>query len=240
MAVQSVDRALSLLEVVAEEPRGLVEVASAASLPLSTASRLLATLEARGAVQRSGDGRYEIGSLLRALAASERDTTSVQTAAAPEVAWLADTVGEAACLSIPIGDETLTVMQIDSPKPVQAQDWTGHRWSLPGGGSGAVMMATWPNGRVEDLLRGLADDKRIEARREVAAARASGISWSRGVHVDGLTSVAAAIVDPAGEAVAALVGYGPSYRFPPDGGLAAVEAAVRSAAERASNRLAER
>ncbi len=238
MAVQSVDRALRLLEVIGEHPCGLVEAAARTDLPLSTTSRLLATLEDRDAIARGPDGVYVVGAMVQRLAGSESATTSsIQAAAQAELVALSDTLDDAAGLSIPIGNQTLTVMQVDVPKPVQAQDWTGHRWAITGGGSGAVMMSTWPASRVDPLLDTLRAAERTELRREIAEARRRGISWSHGAYVEGLTSCAAPVVGPAGQAVAALLVYGPSFRFPGKGAVRRVEKTVVLAAGRVSKNL---
>lgn len=228
--VQSVDRALSLLSTISAAPQGLVDLSAAVDLPLTTTSRLLATLHDRDAVSRDADGVYRIGPLVRNFASSEPATASIEAAAHPHLAALADDLDEAACISIPIGAQTLTILQIDGPKPVQAQDWTGHRWDITAGGSGAVMMATWPESRVDPLVAGLARSERDRVRADIARASAAGLSWSHGAHVDGLSSVAAAIVDATGRAIATVVGYGPSYRFPAKGAKKSIEARLRATA----------
>jgi DNA-binding IclR family transcriptional regulator len=238
MTVQSVDRALSLIEEVGSGPAGLVELAERTGLPLSTASRLLATLEARTAVSRDQDGRYRVGSMLAGLSGDgDLAASSIEAASHQEMAALVDLLDEAVCLSIPIGNQTLTLRQIDTPKPVQAQDWTGHRWDITGGGSGAILMATWPKIRVEPLLATLATEARQRVRREIALARKHGVSWSRGTYVDGLTSIAAPVLDSGGVGVAALLAYGPSYQFPSARGDGGVEDAVRAAAGRVTEAL---
>ena len=47
----------------------------------------------------------------------------------------------------------------------------------------------------------------------------TGVSWSHGSYVEGLSSVAAPILDADGSAVAAVLAYGPTYRFPAKGDL---------------------
>ena len=62
--VQSLDRALSILDVLAfaEAGLGLREVASRSGLPKSTVHRLLSTLDLRGFVIRDPlSGRYRLG-----------------------------------------------------------------------------------------------------------------------------------------------------------------------------------
>ncbi|MGI9606735.1 MAG: IclR family transcriptional regulator [Acidimicrobiales bacterium] len=237
MGVQSVDRAISLLEVIAGRPGGLVDVAERANLPVSTTARLLSTLEGRELISRDPGGAYRAGIGLQRITGSGVPTITIQDAAHADVAALADSLGEAAGLSVPIGDQTLTVLSIDAPKPVRAEDWTGHRWAITGGGSGAVMMANWPELRAETVLKGIPESERQNVRDEMAAARRAGVSWSRDSYVEGLTSVAAPIRTSGGVAVAAVMGYGPTYRFPAKGKMRTVEREVIDAAGRISKKL---
>lgn len=238
MAVQSVDRALRLLEAIGEQPSGLADIAHRVDLPLSTTSRLLAAMEERAAIARRSDGVYVIGPMVQRLAGAEvASTTSIQAAAHEELVQLSDRFGEAAGLSIPVGNQTLTLMQVDSPKPVQAQDWTGHRWSITGGGSGAVMMSTWPADRVDPLLAELSAAARSDRRREMAEARRRGVCWSHGTYVEGLSSCSAPVVAGSGQAVAAILLYGPSFRFPAKGAVRRIEKQVVLAARRVSKSL---
>lgn len=237
MAVQSIDRALDLLELIGDEPGGLVDLSQRSDLAPSTTSRLLETLAGRGAVHRDDAGVYHLGPLIHRLASTATvSPVLIETRAAETVAELAVRLDEAACISIPIGAETLTVTQSAVPKPVQAQDWTGHRWPITGG-SGAVMMATWPAQRVDAILGRLDASARANVRTEIATAKAAGTSWSHGNYVEGLSSVAAPILGPDGTAVAAVLGYGPSYRFPAEGRDQAVATIVAEAGRTITERL---
>src|SRR4051794_41309485 len=62
-SVQSVDRALTILELLAREgDAGVTEIAADLGVHKSTAFRLLATLEAHRLVEQDGDrGRYRLG-----------------------------------------------------------------------------------------------------------------------------------------------------------------------------------
>ncbi|NOX29640.1 MAG: helix-turn-helix domain-containing protein [Actinobacteria bacterium] len=237
MAVQSVDRALSLLEAVADEPCGLADIAKRVDLALSTTARLLKTLEGRQAVIRDGNGRYSIGSFVTGLSDGAQLTANIQDAAHDQLAWLADVVDEAACLSIPLGTEMLTLTQVDVPRPVQAQDWTGHRWSITAGGSGAVLMATWPESRMAPLLASVSPKECRSIRAAITKAAESGVCWSRGSYVADLSSVAAAVVDRDGRGVACVIAYGPSYRFPAKNQMRRIEQAVTEAARVVSEKL---
>ena len=228
--MQSVDRALDLLDLIADRPGGLVDLAERAGLAPSTTSRLLDALASREAIHRDDTGHYHLGPFVHRLTSAGLVSPAlIELRAAVAVTELAERLGESACISIPAGRETLTIMQSAVPQPVQAQDWTGHRWPITGGGSGAVMMSTWPTERVEPILERLTASEAAAVRSEIAAARSAGTSWSRGTYVEGLSSVAAPILGPDGTAIAAVLGYGPSYRFPAEGRATAIATVVADA-----------
>ncbi|MEU8271929.1 helix-turn-helix domain-containing protein, partial [Sphaerisporangium sp. NPDC049002] len=64
--VQSVDRALDVLEALADQggEAGLSEIAARTGLPYGTIHRLLRSLLARGYVRQESDRRYALGSAL--------------------------------------------------------------------------------------------------------------------------------------------------------------------------------
>ncbi len=217
--VQSIDRALTLLTAIADRPDGLRGLARRVAMPTSTAGRLLATLEDAGTVSRATDGTYRIGPAIVAMArAAQPMSPPLELAARPHLAALADASNEAAGLCVPIGDSIHCVAQVDAPKPVQAEDWTGRSWPLHQGGSGIVILATTgataPAIGLDHYLARHADVDAAALRDRVAGAEADGVCWSHGDYREGLSSVAAPVVDPDGAAVGALYLYGPSYRFP--------------------------
>lgn len=230
--VQSVVRSMTLLEQVAHRPRGLVDLADAAKLPTTTTARLLATLEDLHALRRDDEGIYRIGPTIISLVSTGDVGSSLRALAHPHMVELVGAVDEAVGLSIPVDRVAVTIAQVDAPRAVKAEDWYGTRWSLLGGGTGYALMATWSQSEVEELLDGSSDPGRV--RDGIAAARASGVSWSHGDYVDELSSVAAAIVDDSGRGIAALYVYGPSYRFP-DGATHETERRLVEMAQRISH-----
>ncbi|MEG0156163.1 MAG: helix-turn-helix domain-containing protein, partial [Anaerovoracaceae bacterium] len=61
--VQSVDRALDIIEVLAINPEGIgvTDLADSVDLHKSTVHRLLGTMAARGYVEKTETGMYKIG-----------------------------------------------------------------------------------------------------------------------------------------------------------------------------------
>src|SRR5947199_6650756 len=102
--VQSVERAFAVLGALADGPIGVTEVADRASLPKSTAARLLGSLATEGAVEQvPGETRYRLGPKIVTLAAGVRPTRNLITLARPFLVDLALAAGEVAGLSVPDG-----------------------------------------------------------------------------------------------------------------------------------------
>ena len=237
--VQSIERAFAVLSTLAEGPIGVTEVADRASLPKSTAARLLASLAREGVVEQvPGDTRYRLGGRLATLAAGVLPTRSLARLARPSLAELSAEVGEAAGLSVPEGDLVHYVEQVDTPNPVSVRDWTGSRLPMHAVSSGQVLLAFRQPAALERYLdrplerfteRTLVEPSALRDRlREV---RRDGYAWAREEFDRGISSIAAPIADATGEVVAAVHLHGPSYRFPAPGAeIALAERVVTTAA----------
>ncbi len=184
---------------------------------------MLATLEDEGGLRRDGDGTYRIGPAIVSMAGPQAGA-DVMSVTEPHLAALAEELDEAVALSIPSGAITTTVLQMDAPKPVRAEDWTGTEVPLHAGCMGLVTLAFAPEDQrdrylAEPLVR--CTDATVVApaaiQERLGHIRDGGVLWTHGEFVDGLSSVAAPIFNEVGSAVAALYSYGPSYRYPAPG-----------------------
>jgi DNA-binding IclR family transcriptional regulator len=230
--VKSVERAIALLRQVAHQPGGLVDLADATGLPTSTAARLLATLEGLDAVRRDEHGVYRIGPTVAVLAVPETGEASRRELALPYLEELATTLDEAVGLSVVAGQESVTIAQVDTPRPVQAENWEGSRWPLQQGSSGHALIATWPPEDIDAFVR--AHPEVPDLAKRVADRPASGVWWSVGDYVEGLTSAAVPICNEDGIGIATVYAYGPSYRFPSGESTPVIEAVLLDRAARIS------
>ncbi len=221
--VQSIERAFTLLRVLAGGPAGVTEIADRASLPKSTVSRLLSTLEELDVVEQvSVGGVYRIAGGMMELAAAAAPSPSLISLARPHLAELNRLTGEAAGLSIPDGLDMFYLDQLTPMSELQVRDWTGTRIPMHAVPSGQVVLALDEELLAKVLARPL---QRFTAhtittaaalRARVAEARARGFTWACEEYADGLSSVAAAVSSRDGRVVAALHVYGPASRFPGD------------------------
>ncbi len=243
--VQSVERAVDILEALARGPAGVSELAAATGLPKSTVARLLATLEPRGVVERlAGDTRYRLGPTVAELAGAVTPTRNLVGVARPHLVRLTEALGEASGLSVADGYEVQYLDQVESPNPVQVRDWTGSRIPLHVVPSGIVLLAHWPaTARQRYVARALerftehtvTDPTALRAK--LAAARKEGSAWGREEYAPGINSVAAPVRDESGAVVAAVHAHGPAYRFPPAGADDNVARLTADAAAAISERL---
>jgi DNA-binding IclR family transcriptional regulator len=196
---QAIDRAAELLVSVVESDRPLAvgELAAGSGLPKSTTSRLVGALERRGLVQRAGDRRVAPGPVL--LRFAHRDAgESLAELAGPALKTLAELSGETVNLGVPtpLGVEHLA--QEDSRHFVGGTNWVGRR----------VPYETTANGKV--LKAFTSRDPEGEATRT----RGYAIAVDELEH--GLSALAAPILGPDGDAVAALSISGPTIRLTRD------------------------
>jgi DNA-binding IclR family transcriptional regulator len=244
-SVQAIDRAFAVLDALGAGPLGVTEVAARTELPKSTAARLLTTLVGVAAVEQVPGGTdYRLGPRLLALSAGLGRTASLVEAARPALVDLARTVGEAVGLSVPAGWTVHYIDQVDSEQPVAVRDWTGTRLPMHAVSSGRVFLAAMAPAELDRFLS--APLERFTPSTVVLPARLrailrdvvrDGLACTADEYAEGITSVAAPIVDASGEVIAALHIHGPSYRFPGDQPRNLIEAALRAAAGRVSTRV---
>jgi DNA-binding IclR family transcriptional regulator len=121
-SVQSVSRALNLLEAFPTygPEIGLTEISNQLGLNKATAHRLLATLEARGYVERSVDGRlYRLGLRAFELGLYYQNQLDIRRISAPYLNQMVKESGETAFLCIRDGDEAICIDRVESDQNIQ-------------------------------------------------------------------------------------------------------------------------
>jgi IclR family transcriptional regulator, KDG regulon repressor len=116
MKVQSLERAFDILDILAKESAGLSlsEIAAAAGLPRSTAFRLLAVLQGREYVRKSGkDVRYRLGPGLVELSSTYLNSLELKTESAPSIKELAAAFGTIVFLACKQGSRMVYIDRYD-------------------------------------------------------------------------------------------------------------------------------
>ncbi|MCK2219871.1 IclR family transcriptional regulator [Actinomadura sp. ATCC 31491] len=144
MSVQSVERALDVLEALAEHggEAGLSELAARTGLPYGTIHRLLQTLLARGYVRQDTDRRYALGGGLVRLGGVAGGMVGVW--AQPYLAKMVELSGETANLAVLEGDFVVYVAQVPSPRRLRMFAEVGRRVLPHSTAVGKVLLAGRP------------------------------------------------------------------------------------------------
>lgn len=226
-AVQSVDRALTLLELIAADPEGsrLSDLARAAGLAPSTTHRLLTALEQRGFAQSDATtGRWLIGRRAHMVGAAWGTARSLRIPAVPQLRRLRDTSRETANMGVIEDGHVITIAQAESREIMRAISSPGGRTPIFCSGMGKAIVATWDDDQIDHLidLYGLTPatarslTKRDTVHAEIARIRRDGYALDDEEYVVGLRCVAAVIMGPDGEALAALSISGLAARMTPE------------------------
>ncbi|HEX3510255.1 MAG TPA: IclR family transcriptional regulator [Solirubrobacteraceae bacterium] len=218
--VGSVARALALLEHLRDSEPGLGvnELARRIEVNPSTASRLLATLETAGLVQREGPGEpYVLGVGLVTLADRVLSRLDVGGLARPLLVELMERTGETATLSLPGEREAITVDSVPSRSSVVSMARLGRPSVSHATAVGKVMLAFggWPLPRERDMTpltrRTITDRARLA--KEVARVRSRGYGTVFGEREPDVNAIAAPVWGRAGTLAAILGIQGPATRL---------------------------
>jgi IclR family acetate operon transcriptional repressor len=217
--VASVARAITLLEELRDSEHGLGvnELARRIGVNASTASRLLATLESAGLVQRDGKGPFRLGLALVTLADRVLSRLDLQALARPVLVELMESTGETATLSLPGDREAITVDSAPSRSSVVSMARLGRPSIAHATAVGKVMLAYGggPLPRERDLIpltdRTITD--RADLAAEVVAVRERGYATVFGERDVDVNAIAAPVFDR-NDALAAILGLqGPASRL---------------------------
>jgi IclR family acetate operon transcriptional repressor len=235
--VASVARALALLDELGGAPDGLGvnELARRIGVNASTASRLLATLEAGRMVERAPGGPYRLGLRLVALADGVLARLDVRDLARPRLRALVDATGETATLSVPGAAEAVTVDFVAAESSVVSVARLGRPSVGHATAAGKVVLAFGATaGAASGELtrftdRTITDPDALAA--EVERVRARGWAEAAGEREPDLNALAAPVFGRSGELAAVLGLQGPAARLTAERRAAVLPALLDAAAE---------
>lgn len=242
--VQSVDRALTVLDILAaKREAGVTEIADELGVHKSTASRLVSVLESRGFVEQLGErGKYRLGFAVVRLAGATMARSDVAREGRRACEALAEAVGETVNLAMLKDQRAINISEARGPAGVALQTWVGQSTPPHATSSGKALLSGVASTELAETL-GLTDGTTLErftdhtiTGLDVLAAALDGVrdrGWSSAVEEleVGLNAVAAPVRDDSGEVVAALSASGPAYRLHPDRFDAVAPQVVTAAAE---------
>jgi DNA-binding IclR family transcriptional regulator len=208
---RTVDRALVLLRAVGEHgPAGSAELARHTGLNRTVVHRLLATLAARGFVQRDAEG-YALGTALVELGSRAR--ADVRQRARPVLERLSAQFGETCVLTVADDVDAVAVDQVlGSEHLVRVEYAPGFRHPLAVGAHGRAVLAFADRALVDRVMAACAEPSALES--ALAATRERGWAVSHDELQFGASGVAAPLLDEQGAAMASVGIVAPVTRFP--------------------------
>ena len=238
---QSLDRALTVLDELADGQRTLDQLATRLDVHKTTVLRLLRTLEARRFVQRSGTRDYRLGTSLFELAYRALDERDVRRSVEPAARELNATTGYPVHLASYEDDEVIYIDKYESRHNVRMYSRIGRRAPLHCTAVAKVLLAALPPEERARVAGGL-DYPRLTANTittprallaELAGVAERGYAVDDAEHEELVHCVAAPVRGPHGAVLAALSLSAPQVLLDLDGLLELVPVLL-AAARRAS------
>jgi IclR family transcriptional regulator, acetate operon repressor len=238
--VQSVDRALLIIETLAEDDEGyrLTDLAVRTGLSPSTVHRLLTALEKRRFVQFDrAESKWHVGARSFTVGATFARRRNFSAQALPYLRKLRDVTRETANLAV-VDDESIIVLtRMESREIMRSLTKVGGRVAMVASGVGKAVLATYSDEDVSAIIRhhGLPrmTEKSIvrpgELFRELERIRRQGYAVDDEEACMGLRCIASVVYNDCSEPVAAISVSGMTSRLTDDR-LAGLGQTVREAA----------
>jgi len=237
-----IDRALRLLSAFAahDGALSLEQLSVQAELPKATALRLAKRLTEWGALERTPDGMYVIGLRLLEIATLSPRGHGLRTIALPYLEDLHHATGQHVLLAVRDGHESVLVERLSAHDAPEVHYRMGGHYRVGGRapvhvtGVGRVLLAYGPRELQHEVLAGdlslpggedLTSD---QLRKILAQVRHEGIAMVSLPRPTPMSSIAARVLGPRQEAVAAVSVLAPAGSFQPSSLIPAVVAVARA------------
>jgi IclR family transcriptional regulator, KDG regulon repressor len=154
--MQSVRRAIAVLESLAGSPSGLgiSAIARATGLSKPVILRLLRTWESAHYVVKRADGKYGIGWKFFTLAAAHSENTDLREAARPYLVQLNEKTAETVHFSALAGQEVIYIDKVEGRQAIRVYTAVGRRGPAFATASGKAVLAY----QSEEFIRAVADN----------------------------------------------------------------------------------
>jgi DNA-binding IclR family transcriptional regulator len=207
--IQSVDRALNILEIISDAEDGLTlaQIAHKMDLPKSTVHGLISTLrDHRYVRQADEDGRYLMGMQLFEMGTKAARSWDIRDAAKPAMRWLSKEFGETVHLGCEDNGEVLYLDKIAADSLITIVSEIGTRLPMHCSGIGKALLSHKSESEIKRYIsnKGLMPltsrtiTKADDLIAELAKVREQGFAVDDGEIMEGLRCVGAPIFDSDG------------------------------------------
>ena len=200
------DKAIVVLDTIAESPCGLAELCERTGLPRATAYRLAAALEVHRLLARDDEGRWRLGPAVSELAARVNDPLLAASAAV--LPALREATGESVQLYRREGTSRVCVAALEPSAGLRDTVPVGARLPMTAGSAAKVLLAHSDAATQKTVL-----PMAKFTDRTLAEVRRRGWAQSVAEREPGVASVSAPVRDGRGVVVAAISVSGPIDRI---------------------------
>src|SRR5437764_15207858 len=151
----AVERALSMLETVAQEPDGLsnAEISRKLEIPKSSASYILRTLETQGYLTRDPEGgKYRVGLKILSLSRGALSGIDVREVALPIMRHLMEKTNLTCHLAILDGPDAVYIEKVEPQGFIRMDTWVGRRMRVHATSVGKALGAHGPRDQLDKIL----------------------------------------------------------------------------------------
>jgi DNA-binding IclR family transcriptional regulator len=248
--VVSVERALTILELLAEHRQGMSasDLSRRARIPKSTMSYLLRTLVSRGYVHRDAEsGIHELGLRLLSVGGLAMQGMELREAALPHLRFIVNRTGLDAHLAILDHGDAVYIERVEGPGFIKMATWVGRRMVPHVTAVGKALICRLSREEVEDLFKHHplkpATSKTITSLSRLLAdlseTRQRGYAIDDEEHEARVRCVAAPVLTASGDVIAAMGVSGTAGQIR-DELIPKVGSVVRSAALKLTSQLGVR
>jgi DNA-binding IclR family transcriptional regulator len=159
----AVERALAMLEAIAQEPEGLSNAAISRKLqiPKSSASYILRTLENQSYLNRdAATGKYRVGLKILSLSRGALSGLDVREVALPIMRHLMEKTNLTCHLAILDGPEAVYIEKVEPQGFIKMDTWVGRRMRVHATSVGKALAAHISQERLEKILADRGMEKR--------------------------------------------------------------------------------
>jgi DNA-binding IclR family transcriptional regulator len=222
--VPALDRALSILELLAHHPDGMRmrELADKLSLPPNSVFRITGVLEQRGYLFREGaDMRYRLSRKLLSLGYAAIGEDKLVEHSLDIMQLLRDETQETVLVGVRADVQGVVLEQVASTQPVKFLVDPGTHFPLHTSAPGKVLVAFLPKAERDAVLKRIKFtrytdqtlDTRAKFEAEIESVLVAGYGLDCGEQIEGLRCVGAPIFNHRGYPMAAIWVTGPSFRL---------------------------
>jgi len=152
--VPAVEKAIKIMSLIAETPGAMTTSDLARSLKISQATcyRIIQTLVANDWISPCGDGGYVFSRGLHSIARQLFPTQIIADKLQPALKRLVEVTGITAKISVRQGNSAVSIVRVNSSRPMALNGQTGSRFPLALGSSGAALLSNLEDGEIDKII----------------------------------------------------------------------------------------